>query len=355
LSEATDSDGDGISDADEGAGDSDADGIPDYVDNINVVYVANTLASSAGVVQSEPGTTLMLGGIALGLGKNNVMVTESEIAALTDVGDTSYDYPEALIDFAVTGAEFGHSYTLVVPLSVVLPEGAVYRKYSTLGGWANFVENATNALSSAMTVEGVCPELGSDAYTLGLTAGDDCLQLLMEDGGPNDADGAVNGTLVDPGGIAIKYIGTPSDSSEITLSSAQLTANGSASATVTVTVLDAQGVGLEHMSVSASVAISGAGVGTFVEQGSGVYTATLTAGNTAGSAAVVAVIDNGEVSVTVSSDPITLNAVAVVTPSSNGGGGGGCTVATDGSADASLLLLLMMAGLLLARRRYQLR
>ena len=321
LSEATDSDGDGISDADEGAGDSDADGIPDYVDNINVVYVANTLASSAGVVQSEPGTTLMLGGIALGLGKNNVMVTESEIAALTDVGDTSYDYPEALIDFAVTGAEFGHSYTLVVPLSVVLPEGAVYRKYSTLGGWANFVENATNTLSSAMTVEGVCPELGSDAYTLGLTAGDDCLQLLMEDGGPNDADGAVNGTLVDPGGIAIKYIGTPSDSSEITLSSAQLTANGSASATVTVTVLDAQGVGLEHMSVSASVAISGAGVGTFVEQGSGVYTATLTAGNTAGSAAVVAVIDNGEVSVTVSSDPITLNAVAVVTPPSSGGVG----------------------------------
>ena len=67
---------------------------------------------------------------------------------------------------------------------------------------------------------------------------------------------------------------------------------------------------------------------------------------------MVAVIDNGEVSVTVSSGPITLNAVAVVTlPSS----GGGCTVATDGSADASFLLLLMMAGLLLARRRYQLR
>jgi MYXO-CTERM domain-containing protein len=243
----------------------------------------------------------------------------------------------------------------VVPLSVGLPEGAVYRKYSTLGGWANFVENGANGLSSTMSVEGVCPELGSDAYTLGLTAGHNCLALLVEDGGPNDADGVANGTLVDPGGIAIKYIGTPSDSSEITLSSAQLTANGSASATVTITVLDAKGVGLEHMSVSASVDISGAGVGTFVEQGNGVYTATLTAGNTVGSAAVVAIINNGEVSVTVSSDPITLNAVAVVTPSSNGGGGGGCTVATDGSADASLLLLLMMAGLLLARRRYQLR
>ena len=94
LSEETDSDGDGISDADEGAGDSDGDGIPDYEDNINVAYVANTLASSAGVIQSEPGTTLMLGGIALGLGKNNVMVTESEIAALTEnvAEDQGYDY-----------------------------------------------------------------------------------------------------------------------------------------------------------------------------------------------------------------------------------------------------------------------
>ena len=356
LSEETDSDGDGISDADEGAGDSDGDGIPDYEDNINVAYVAyvaNTLASSTGVIQSEPGTTLMLGGIALGLGNNNVMVTESEIAATENVAeDQGYDYIADLIDFAVTGAEFGHSYSLVVPLTVALPEGAVYRKYSAPGGWVDFIENATNGLSSTMAVEGICPELGSDVYIPGLTAGDDCLQLLIEDGGPNDADGVANGTLVDSSSIAIKYIGTPSDSSEINLSSAQLTANGSASTTVTVTVLDAEGVGLEHMSVSASVAVSGVGVGTFVEQGSGVYTATLTAGNTAGSAAVVAVIDNGEVSVTVSSDPITLNAVAVVTPPSSGGG---CTVATDGSADASLLLLLIMAGLLLARRRYQLR
>ena len=352
LSEEVDSDGDGISDAEEGAGDSDGDGIPDYEDNI---VAPNLIPSGDGSVnlESEPGTTLTLGSVALGAGDNNVSITEEEIAATENVAeDPGYDYPEALIDFAATGAEFGHSYALVVPLSVVLPEGAVYRKYSALGGWANFVENATNALSSAITVLGVCPELGSDAYTPGLTEGDNCLQLLIKDGGPNDADGVANGTLVDPGGIAIKYIGTPSDSSEITLSSAQLTANGSASATVTVTVLDAQGVGLEHMSVSASVAVSGAGVGTFVEQGSGVYTATLTAGNTAGSAAVVAVIDNGEVSVTVSSDPITLKAVAVVTPPSSGGG---CTVATDGSADASLLLLLIMAGLLLARRRYQLR
>ena len=354
LSEKSDIDGDGISDAEEGAGDSDGDGIPDYADNI---VESNLIPAGDGgaTVESEPGTTLILGSVALGAGDNNVSITEEEIAALTDVGDTSYDYPEALIDFAATGAEFGHSYTLVVPLSVGLPEGAVYRKYSTLGGWANFVENGANGLSSTMSVEGVCPELGSDAYTLGLTVGDNCLALLVEDGGPNDADGVANGTLVDPGGIAIKYIGTPSDSSEITLSSAQLTANGTASATVTITVLDAEGVGLEHMSVSASVDISGAGVGTFVEHGSGVYKATLTAGNTVGSAAVVAVIDNGEVTVTVSSDPITLNAVAVVTPSSNSGGGGGCTVATDGSADASLLLLLMMAGLLLARRRYQLR
>ena len=235
----------------------------------------------------------------------------------------------------------------------------MYRKYSALGGWANFVENATNALNSAMAVEGACPELGSDAYTSGLTAGDTCLQLLIEEGGPNDADGVVNGTLVDPSGVAIKFVGTPSESSTITLSDSSLLANGSDTAIVTVTVTNKDGVGLEYMSVAASVGISGTTIGDFVDEEFGVYTATLIAGSTAGSAAVVAVIDRGEVSdysISISSATVTLNAVAVIIPPpAPSSGGGGCTVAADGSNDASLLILLMMAGLLLARRRYQLR
>ena len=36
----------------------------------------------------------------------------------------------------------------------------------------------------------------------GLTEGDSCLQLTLEDGGPNDADGEVNGVFKDPSGVA---------------------------------------------------------------------------------------------------------------------------------------------------------
>ena len=350
LSEEIDSDGDGISDADEGAGDSDGDGIPDYADNTtepNFIPIGNVGLAFT----SEPGTTLMLGSVALDLGQNTVTVTEAQIAiADNSTEDLSYDYPLDLVDFLVTGAEFGHSYTLVSPLSGAIPEGAVYRKYSTLGGWANFIENATNALSSAMAVEGTCPELGSEVYTSGLTVGDDCLQLLIEDGGPNDADGAVNGTLVDPGGIAVKYIGTPSNSSEVMLQQTVITADGVDSTVVTVTVYDDQGVGLEHMSVTGSVLLSGVVVSDFVEQGRGVYTATVTAGMTTGNGPVTVVIDNGEMSIMLISVRLRLDAVSAAQSS-----GGGCTVATDGSADASLLLLLIMAGLLMVRRRYQLR
>jgi MYXO-CTERM domain-containing protein len=200
-----------------------------------------------------------------------------------------------------------------------------------------------------MKIEGTCPELGSDSYTLGLTTGDDCVQLMIEEGGPNDADGLVNGTLVDPGGFAIEYFGPPSELSEITLSRSQLTANGTDRATITVIASDSDGRRLENMTVSASVDMSGIAIGAFIESSNGIYTATLTAGNLTGSAAVVVVIDDGEANISLASEAVAVIPIVVQPP----GGGGGCTVATDGSRDASLLLLLMMAGLLVARRRNQ--
>ena len=353
LSEDADSDGDGISDAKEGAGDSDGDGIPDYEDNI---AESNLIPSGYGdaVVASEVGSTMILGSIALGKGDNDITVTEDEIAELIGGGDADYDFPAGLLDFVLTGAEFGHSYMLIVPLSVALPEGAVYRKFSEAGGWTDFVENATNTLSSAIAVEGTCPELGSDAYALGLTEGNNCVQLVIEEGGPNDADGLVNGTLVDPGGFAVEYFGPPSELSQITLSRSQLTANGRDSATITIVASDVDGRRLENIIVSASVDISGVSVGSFIALGNGIYTASLIAGNVAGSAAVVVVINDGEASISLISDTVTLSELVVQPPGPGSGSGGGCAVATDGSHDASLLLLLMIAGVLVARRRHQL-
>jgi hypothetical protein len=341
-----DTDGDGISDAAEGYGDSDGDGMPDYQDNI---AASNVVPMDNGFMQTEACTLVSLGAASLVMGDNNVTVSESELVALGMVVDAGYDYPSHLVDFAVTGADLGHTYKVVMPLSQPLPNGAVYRKY--LGeniGWQMFVENADNAVATASALKGACPHTGSEAYTPGLTAGDNCLQLLIQDGGPNDSDGAVNGTTTDTGGIAVKFIGTPSKDSEVILRQTVITANAVDSTVVTVTAYDDQGVGLEHMSVTGSMALMGVVVSDFVEQGSGVYTATVTGGMTAGSGPVTVVIDNGEMSVMLLSARLRLASVSV-----SKSGGGGCTVASDGSADASLLLLLIIAGLLLARRRYQ--
>ena len=348
LSDEVDTDGDGRSDAEEGAGDSDGDGIPDHEDDSPIT---NALLSNAGVIQSEPGTTLILGSIALALDTNSVTVTELNITEVLGAAeDQSYDYPMGLVDFVVTGAEFGHVYKVLVPLPMVIPENAEYRKYTSRFGWSEFVENAKNVLSSAMSIEGACPELGTDAYTFGLTAGDNCVELMIEDGGPNDADGVINGTLVDPGGIAVKVIGTPSDNSQVVVQKTRLTADDVDNTVITVTVYDDQGFALEHMNVTGSMLMPGVVVSDFVEQGAGVYTATVTAGMTSGNGPIAIVIDNGDMSIVIRSARLYFDPVPVLANSS-----GGCTVATNDSADASLVLLLIMAGLLLARRRYQLR
>ncbi|MCP5092919.1 MAG: hypothetical protein GY949_18555, partial [Gammaproteobacteria bacterium] len=60
-----------------------------------------------------------------------------------------------------------------------------------------------NGLLSALGEEGVCPAPGDPAYVPGLNQGHYCVQLLIEDGGPNDGDGRRNGVIVDPGGVAI--------------------------------------------------------------------------------------------------------------------------------------------------------
>ena len=348
LSDQADSDGDGLTDADEGVGDIDGDNIPDYQDSISN---PNVIAADFGVLQSEPGTIITLGARALAAGRNMVSImNESAIGASLLEADPTYEFANNLIDFELNGAEFGHSYRLVVPLEFELNEGAVYRKYvNDIIGWQDFIYDANNDILSTIAVDGACPAPGSDVYTPGLTAGYNCIELVIEEGGPNDADGIVNGNLVDPGGVADKFIGTPSELSEVRLRTYKMLANGVDTTVITVNAYDADGVWLDHMSVSASSLLPGAQISEFTAQGNGVYTAILTAGNVVSNGPVTVVIDNGEVSVSLRSDRLRLETPGIDKPLSSGG----CTVATNGSTDASLLLLLIMSGLLLVRRRYR--
>ena len=264
---------------------------------------------------------------------------------LSNTTDEYFDFPVGLIDYRLSGGESGHVYSLVILTSFAIgPRDEIKNYTNDTLGWQLFTEDANNNIFSATAISGACPEPGSDIYTLGLSQGRNCVQLMLEDGGPNDPDGQANGMLIDPVGVASKYIGTPSDSSAAILNDDQITANGSDSAIVTVTVYDTQGLKLEDMSVSASASLSGVSVSSFAQQGDGVYTASVTVNNTSGDSTIEIRIGNGTESIAVISAP------PVPAPAPFSVGGRGCVVAIGGSSDASMPLLLIMTGLILLRR-----
>ena len=351
LSSTQDSDGDTLTDTQEGWADSDNDGVPDYLDAISEPNLMLIAANSDNWVQTENGTLLSLGATAIVQPDFSLSLSEQQLSA---ANDDYFDFPDGLLDYRLVGGQPGYVYSLVIPTSFPVGPRDEIKKYidNTLG-WQLFTEDANNSVASVAATSGTCPEPGSDLYVLGLNEGSNCVQLKIEDGGPNDADGQANGMLVDPVGVASKYIGTPSDSSTATLNDDQITSNGSDSVTVTVTVFDAQGLKLEDMTISASASLSGISVSSFSQQGQGVYTASVTASNASGTSTLDITIGNGTESIVVTTQSITVSSpTAPPAPVLPSGGGGGCVVAADGSSDTSMPLLLIMAGLLFMRRRF---
>jgi len=205
-----DSDGDGIDDLDEGLSDSNQNGISDYRERSTadtLLPVDTTMYYQ--VLQAPEGISLQLGGTAVGRG-DGARVTQADIANFGNDGaaalnaiDAAFDYSMGIFNFELSGLTTdGDSVPVVVPLLGPVPEGGFYRKYRTNLGWQNFVEDANNNLASAIAADGVCPAPGSVSYVSGLVPGSHCVQLTIEDGGPNDGDGAADRKIRDPGGLA---------------------------------------------------------------------------------------------------------------------------------------------------------
>ena len=200
-----DTDGDLVPDDQEGFADSDGDGIPDYQDAINECNVMPTelLGQTDFVAEGDPGVCLRLGTVAaetdagsLQIGKDSV---ETDNVAVNIGG---------IFDFIAYGLpEQGQSYSLVIPQRLPVPANAVYRKFSDVTGWVDFVSNSDNSVSSSLGERGFCPPPGDAVWTSGLTEGHWCVQVRVQDGGPNDADGIANGAIVDPGGVAVALNG----------------------------------------------------------------------------------------------------------------------------------------------------
>jgi hypothetical protein len=196
--------------------DGDNDGVPDAADDRDGRNgFANRLQANAGTeLQADAGVRLQLGSTARSALSNTAAVTLSDIASAGDgsggsVGNSEddFEYLSGINDFEVTNLPHaGAVVRIVVPLAAAIGEFPDYRKFRADTGWRDFVVDANNDLKSASGSSGTCPAPGDAAWQPGLTPGHNCVQLTIEDGGPNDSDAAAgpNGVIKDPGGV-----GTP--------------------------------------------------------------------------------------------------------------------------------------------------
>jgi len=215
LDDNIDSDNDGIVDSLEGYEDQDGDGIADYLDDDDNTTRLPT-GENTEPMQTESGLSLSLGTLVQssdGSSSQDAELTVEELAEVVgedaaDTNDPDFESATPLYNFVVDGlAQHGDSISLVLPLEVgsFLPADAIYRKYNTEDGWYTFVEDEKNKIGSALTdASGNCPAANDVIYTEGLTEGDNCIQLQIEDGGPNDIDFLVNGSVEDPGLIVVE-------------------------------------------------------------------------------------------------------------------------------------------------------
>ncbi len=186
--------------------DSDGDGIPDSKDTSDKANViALDANSSSAAASSEEGTKIVIGDTANDTGTAGIGITEEALSNKDNGEDEDFNYPSGILDFEVQDLPIpGESVRIVIPLPSPVPEEASFRKYTEESGWYDFVVDERNSFATALGSLGACPDIGSDEYSEGLTIGDNCLQLTLQDGGPNDADGEVNGVFKDPSGIAEK-------------------------------------------------------------------------------------------------------------------------------------------------------
>lgn len=208
-----DSDSDGIPDADEGYQDKDNDGIPDYRDRISECNVLQeqVVNQDSYLIEGQPGVCLRRGQLTIGGESGGAEITGQDYDKDTEgtlVSDSDATNVGGIFDYIVYGLpEQGNSYAIVMPQRKPIPVDAVYRKYRPNAGWGFFVEDANNSLWSTQGEPGYCPPpaLSSEnnIWQPGLNEGHWCVQQIIQDGGANDDDGTINGTIVDPGGVAV--------------------------------------------------------------------------------------------------------------------------------------------------------
>lgn len=265
LSTTTDTDDDNAVDSADGYRDTDNDGIPDYLDAISasnllqgvdiMTYVSEltdsrnnisgtfninwtiTTASSNKVfypllLRTTPGLTLQLGPLAIRQGVHQArMSATSAVSALgVDPGTGLISADGSVLDVEISGLSPGATAQLVVPQPAPIPTATgtpattTFRLFTASNTWNDFSVTGNDTLKSATknSTYFCPPPAHADYVTAGITAGKECVQLTITDGGPNDSDGIVNGSVRVLGSVFISssdttttydLITTPGDTS----------------------------------------------------------------------------------------------------------------------------------------------
>jgi YVTN family beta-propeller protein len=154
-----------------------------YVDNSgnNTVSVLAYLNQPTAQVNTATGTGIATFTTSNGSISGLTALAQSQLACAPKSG---LNFPQGLFSFNITNLTPGATVIITITLPSYMPIGTQYWKCIN-GNWVD------------------CTSF------LGSNDGDNILTLTLTDGGLGDADGVVNGTIVDPGGPAVAAAAAP--------------------------------------------------------------------------------------------------------------------------------------------------
>ena len=174
--DGTDSNGNGVLDSEEGTdpnSDFDGDGTPDFQDT-DTAKVRHAEGTEKICLHTSAGDFI------------NVEALNDDDLAVPQTGKPSLYFPYGTTKFEITGLTVGESVTLTLVFPGNVPTTAKYYKIDATNGWHEI------------------PFESND--------GDSTITITLTDGDPQtDSDGQLNGTIVDPGALAVMSSGGGSD------------------------------------------------------------------------------------------------------------------------------------------------
>jgi len=164
----TDTNNNGILDSEEDTGDSadyDQDGKPDYEDN-DTASLMHARSSDHIILHTDTGSF------------SGVSAMGADESAVPQTNKPDMTFPYGVIDYQITGLTPGAIVTVTLVFPHDVPLDATYYKITAASGWQSIPFGSND---------------GDNVITLALTDGD----------AATDSDGAADGTIIDPGALAV--------------------------------------------------------------------------------------------------------------------------------------------------------